>query len=122
MDANFDEEPVAAELVAGELGGTPTQREVPGAPPKTHDFDIDLSDGRVVALVVTSSADFGLKSMWAAIHTGLWDARALRTSWTLQGRSMPPGTRCPPPGYAVTHVVLLAFGVLIGTLIGAGAA
>ena len=83
MIGNFDEELVAAELVAGLLDGRPERRDVPGAPPRTHDYDIHLSDGRVVALEITSSATATLKSMWAAISKEGWDAPTLRHSWTL---------------------------------------
>lgn len=83
MVGDFDEELFAATLVAGLLDGRPERRDVPGAPPRTHDYDIYLTDGRVVALEVTSSATPALKSMWAAISKDEWDASTLRRSWTL---------------------------------------
>jgi hypothetical protein len=51
-------EQLAADLVAENLGGESVRRDLrgPGAQRRTHDFDVNLSTGRVIALEVTTAA------------------------------------------------------------------
>ncbi len=56
---------------------------MPGAPPGTHDFDLELGDGLVIAVEVTVSTDRRIVESWAAVHGQSWDAPQLRTSWLL---------------------------------------
>jgi hypothetical protein len=48
---------LAAEVVAGLLGGTSKSRDGVGAAEGMHDFDVELSDGNCIALEVTTIAD-----------------------------------------------------------------
>ena len=82
MTGKFDNETPAADLVSRLLGGTWELRDT-GKVPMTHDFDINLRSGRVIALEVTSSATPELKSMWNAIGRRNWEAPRLSCTWTL---------------------------------------
>lgn len=71
----------AAQIVCERTGGTTTRRDYPGAPPRTHDFDLLLPDGRIIALEVTSNTDPGYRSLFNAIkQQGEWPAPALSCS------------------------------------------
>lgn len=56
----WDNEAEGADLVARLINGRPIRRDGPGAPPGTHDFDIQLNDGNIVALEVTQQANGGI--------------------------------------------------------------
>jgi hypothetical protein len=60
------EEIAAADIVATRVGGQAVPRDVPGAPDTTHDFDVQLADGRAIALEVTSAVDPEMVSMRVA--------------------------------------------------------
>ena len=72
----------AAWIVATVLGGRPKRRDLPPAPPATHDFDVCLSD-RVVALEVTRAAVREVRAQQAAIDSASWEAPGLTHNWTL---------------------------------------
>ncbi|MHB1739686.1 MAG: hypothetical protein ACYCXA_09470 [Actinomycetes bacterium] len=73
----------AAWIVATVLDGRATRRDLPPAPPATHDFDVCLSD-RVVALEVTRAAVREVRAQQAAIDSASWEAPGLTHNWTLQ--------------------------------------
>jgi hypothetical protein len=71
----------AAAVVAEHLGGTEQPRDGVGAPPKTHDFDIHLPDGRCIALEVTSIAHPDVVGFHNLMGDTEWMAPALRSDW-----------------------------------------
>src|SRR5271155_2885845 len=87
-DLSPDEE-AAGNIVAAQVGGTPVARDVLGAQDRTHDLDIELPDGRCIALEVTSPADPELVSMRAAAGKP-WPAPSLSASWWISYVSRPP--------------------------------
>lgn len=72
----------AAQTVAALLDGTPTRRDVVGAPQRTHDFDVVTSAGRIVALEVTSRVDAAVAAFWKG-NRSLIDPTGLTYSWSL---------------------------------------
>ena len=74
-----------AEQIVGELtGGTTRTRDVPGAPPGTHDFDVVLPDGRVLAVEATLHTDRRQLGLHAALRQyGEWAYPELACSWYL---------------------------------------
>jgi len=82
-DDGWDEKSDAAAVVAKHVGATAiNKRDVPGAPPSTHDFDLIVGD-RVIALEVTSATDEGSKHLWKAVRTSSWVEPSLHYSWSL---------------------------------------
>ncbi len=73
----------ASRILGQTLGGTVVPRDVPGAPPGTHDFDVKLRDGRTVAVEETISTDRRIVQFWHVVHDESWDAPSLRRSWLL---------------------------------------
>lgn len=73
----------AAWIVAAELDGRPARRDLPSAPPATHDYDIHLSAG-VVALEVTRAAVREVRGQEADIASASWNAPRLLDNWALQ--------------------------------------
>jgi hypothetical protein len=71
----------AAAALAEYLGGTETPRDVQGAPPGTHDFDIDLSDARRIALEVTTVADSKVVGFHNVLGDTDWLAPELTADW-----------------------------------------
>lgn len=49
--------PRSGHILSDVLGGNVVYRDVPGAPPGTHDFDLTSSDNRIIAVEVTISTD-----------------------------------------------------------------
>jgi len=47
----------AGRVLSDILGGTVVPRDVAGAPPGTHDLDLVLGDGRIIAVEETVSTD-----------------------------------------------------------------
>ncbi len=88
----------AAHTVAQVLGGTPESRDKPGpgALDGTHDFDIHLPGGGVVALEVTTAANKAMIGTTAAMRK-LRDAKwpELTHSWGLTGRHPENGADDP---------------------------
>ena len=82
MSRDRPDELEAAIAVAQTLGGTYAQRDVPGAPDGTHDFDI-LIGSRVIALEVTSAVDGEATALWNAVTGRGWLQPTLRYSWSL---------------------------------------
>jgi hypothetical protein len=74
----------AARIVAGQLGGTFGCRDT-GAQRNHYDFDIELPDGRVVALEVTEHADQAWLSLLGALdkHGSKISAPTLERGWYL---------------------------------------
>lgn len=78
-----EQELEAAWTVAAVLGARPERRDRPGAPAGTHDFDLHLPDGRVVALEVTSSTVGEVRSMWDTIGRLEWSFPELASNWSI---------------------------------------
>ena len=53
------DEKCAEQIVGEKTGGTTRTRDVPGAPDGTHDFDVVLPGGYVIAVEATTHADSG---------------------------------------------------------------
>jgi hypothetical protein len=71
----------AAAVVAEQLGGTEEMRDGVDAPDGMHDFDINLPDGRSVALEVTAIADPDVVGFHNLMGDTTWIAPGLRTDW-----------------------------------------
>lgn len=83
-------------MVAAMRSGRPRRRDRWGAPDGTHDFDLHLPDGRVIALEVTSSTVSEVAMMWDAINSLDWCFDHLTHSWSVSlaaARKGSPGTR-----------------------------
>jgi hypothetical protein len=78
-----DLEREAAWTLAALLSGRPERRDLAGGPDATHDFDVHLPEGRVVALEVTSSTVPEVVEMWDAILVRDWSFPELDRSWSL---------------------------------------
>ena len=76
-------EEVAGQIVARQLGGQERARDVADAPPVTHDFDIELPDGRLIALEVTSAADGAIEALRNLAFGREWRAPSLGHHWWL---------------------------------------
>jgi hypothetical protein len=76
-------ETTAGRIVAQRLGGVEHARDILNAPAATHDFDIELTDGRVVALEVTSAADREIEALRATALGREWKAPSLGQHWWL---------------------------------------
>ncbi len=74
------DEEAAAEIVAQQLGGTAIPRDVPGAGDRTHDFDIELPDGRLIPLEVTSAGNEAVEALAGAAFSD-WPAPTLTRNW-----------------------------------------
>ena len=85
----------AAWTVAAVIGGIPERRDRPDSPNGTHDFDITLRDGTVIALEVTSHVDEAVAALWRDVRKTRFDAAGLRRSWSIQVRQ-PTGSRSDP--------------------------
>ena len=78
------DEKCAEQIVSEKTGGTTRTRDVPGAPPGTHDFDVVLPGGYVIAVEATTHADSGQLGLYAAIRQrGDWIFPELNCSWDL---------------------------------------
>lgn len=78
------DEKYAEKIVARHTGGITESRDVPGAPPGTHDFDVVLLDGRVFAVEATLHVDRKQQELRAAIRKrGGWTFPELGSSWYL---------------------------------------
>lgn len=64
-------EKAAGEMVAEALGGSAISRDGERG---SHDFDIELPDGRTIALEVTAAADGGLVAVHASRSGNEWPA------------------------------------------------
>jgi hypothetical protein len=76
----------AAYLVAAVLDGDAICRDKPGAPDGTHDFDVVLVDGSLVALEVTTAASSRILGTLAVLHK-VSERRypCLTMVWTITG-------------------------------------
>lgn len=73
----------AAEAVVAFVGGTIVDRDVDGAPDKTVDFDVLLTDGRVVALEITAASDPEVVRLHAQAFKFEWPAPLLLNDWQI---------------------------------------
>ena len=73
----------AAWTLAALRSGRPVRRDMPGAAPGTHDFDVQLPEGRMIALEVTSSTVPEVVAMWDAIGQLDWAVPSLTRSWSV---------------------------------------
>jgi hypothetical protein len=71
----------AGEVVAERVGGTLESRDGSHAAPGMYDFDIHLPDGRVIALEVTTIADFKVVGFHNLMGDTMWVAPELNTDW-----------------------------------------
>ena len=77
----WDEEQAAAQIVAEAIGATKiVRRDVSGAPPGAHHYDLKTGE-RVVALEVTTATDQAVVEFWAAVHEREWEDPSLTNSW-----------------------------------------
>jgi hypothetical protein len=76
-------EEAAGQIVAQQLGGQLHAQDVLGAPAGTHDFDIELPDGRRIPLEVTSAADGEIEALRNAAFGREWKAPSLEHHWWL---------------------------------------
>lgn len=76
------DEKAAGRIVAQQVGGAKAiPRDVPGAPNGTHDLDVELPDGRVIAVEVTSARKAKLVSIYATAFGRRWEAPSLSAHW-----------------------------------------
>jgi hypothetical protein len=73
----------AEEIVAAVTHGRFRSRDVPGAPQGIHDFDVELPDGRVVAVEVMRHNSAGRLQVLAEIQERTWTFPGLASSWHL---------------------------------------
>ena len=74
----------AEQIVRERTGGTTRTRDVPGAPPGTHDFDVVRPGGRILAVEATLHTDPEQLRLYAAIRQyGEWIFPELICSWYL---------------------------------------
>lgn len=67
------------------MDGRSVPRDVAGAPDATHDFDVQLADGRTIALEVTSATDEDVQGLHAAAMTAQHTTSALASDWLVGG-------------------------------------
>jgi hypothetical protein len=77
-----EEEKRAAKFVASCLGGNYVPRDIDGAPPMTHDFDIHVYD-KVIALEITSASDKAMMTQTAQAFKREWPAPSLANDWQI---------------------------------------
>lgn len=75
------EELAAADIVARHLGGTSESRDGVTVRQGMHDFDIELADGRRVALEVTSAVDGAVIELQNTAFGNEWRAPELQSDW-----------------------------------------
>jgi hypothetical protein len=96
-DGPLDQDPEleAAWTAAALLSAKPERRDVVGSPNLTHDYDLLLPDGRVIALEVTRMSVPEVVEMWDAIEALDWGCPELAWNWSIslhaagRGRSGP---------------------------------
>lgn len=85
----------AAWTVAATLAGIPARRDTPRAPAGTHDYDIELDDGRTFALEVTTRVDSDVLKFRKALGNPTISAPELSLRWNIM--VLPPtGSRRDP--------------------------
>ncbi len=77
------QETSAGRILARHLNGTYQARDVPGAPDATHDLDVVLTDGRTIALEVTSAGNHEIEGLRRLLLGRSWQAPSLRRHWWL---------------------------------------
>ena len=73
----------AAWIVASMTSGDPVKRDLPTAPPETHDFDILLPSGDMIALEVTSSVVGEVAAFWRELRKRPFDTQGLARDWSV---------------------------------------
>lgn len=85
------EEEAAGRIVAQQVGAAKTiPRDVPGAPNGTHDLDVELPAGHVIAVEVTSARDSKRVSIYATAFGKRWEAPSLSAHWQVAFESGKP--------------------------------
>jgi hypothetical protein len=84
------DEKAAGTIIARYVGGTVVPRDVPGAPDGTHDLDIALPSGSVIAVEVTSARESKLLSIYATAFGKRWEAPSLSAHWQVAFESGKP--------------------------------
>ena len=84
---NRDQEWSAAALVLGLIDGTVEMTDVPGAGPRTPDFEITRAGGGTIALEVTATTVRNVASTWQAIHKESWSSDTLKSHWSVSIRA-----------------------------------
>ena len=74
----------AAWIVATVLDGVPCRRDNLASPSKTHDFDVTLPSGKVIALEVTSSVIAEVAAFWRDLNRRPIDTTGLQWHWSIQ--------------------------------------
>jgi hypothetical protein len=82
-----DQEWSAAALVLGLIDGTVEMTDVPGAGPRTPDFEITRAGGGTIALEVTATTISNVASTWHAIHKASWSSDTLKSHWSVSIRA-----------------------------------
>jgi hypothetical protein len=73
----------AARTVASVLGGQAVPHDTEGAPEGSYDFTVELSDGRLIALEITTPEDGAVRALTKAALARRWPAPGLAGSWWL---------------------------------------
>jgi hypothetical protein len=81
VDRSYEQ--LAAQILEQVLGGQVKWRDVPGAAPNTHDFDLHLPNGDIVAVEVTQVTNEEERAFWSPKHKKTWLASSLCKSWAL---------------------------------------
>jgi hypothetical protein len=76
-------EQLAAQILEQVLRGQVKRRDVPGAVPNTHDLDLHLPNGDIVAVEVTQVTNEEERALWSPKHKRTWLATRLCESWAL---------------------------------------
>lgn len=84
---DIDQEWSAAGLVLGLIGGTAQMTDIPGARPRTPDFEITRSGGGTIALEVTATTVNNVASTWNEIHKESWSSDTLTSNWSVSLRA-----------------------------------
>jgi hypothetical protein len=85
------DEKAAGTIVARQVGGKRIiPRDIPGAPDGMHDLDIELPDGRMIAVEVTFARQPKLVSIYATAFGKRWEAPSLSAHWQVAFESGKP--------------------------------
>lgn len=94
MDRMRADERLAAVVLADRLGGTIAPKDVGGAQ-ATHDFDLVLTDGRVIAVEVTSATDEHMERLGGEARRR-YPAPGLAATWNVWLPMNPAGLKLGP--------------------------
>src|SRR4051812_19495891 len=82
----WDEEEHGSSLIAGLLHAQAHRRDVPGSRPGTHDYNLVLPTGAVVALEITQEADGKVLAQRALEARLTWTSTSLKFDWMVKMR------------------------------------